>query len=234
MSASTSGCSAAAAAIRSLTADRDLHSTCWSLLGLPTSSEVPEVTRAYRRLSLLVHPDKAPEELADKSHEAFQNLSVAFQQALKYSQARAANKQPRAQGGGGGDAGAGGGSSGSGGGGGGGGGEANSGFAHGEKEWWKRKKPWEIDEMIQKLEEEYGAELAAEQQAAMEARERKAARQQERHRRVAEAQEAWLEDAEAGAEGKRSSWQAFVSSGRKGEAKRRRKESGSGSGGRRG
>lgn len=58
MSASTSGCSAAAAAIRSLTADRDLHSTCWSLLGLPTSSEVPEVTRAYRRLSLLVHPDK--------------------------------------------------------------------------------------------------------------------------------------------------------------------------------
>lgn len=63
------------------------------------------------------------------------------------------------------------------------------------------------------LQEEYGAELAAEQQAAMEARERKAARQQERHRRVAEAQEAWLEDAEAGAEGKRSSWQAFVSSG---------------------
>ena len=37
---------------------KSLFITCWNRLDLPPSSDASEVTKAYRRLSLLVHPDK--------------------------------------------------------------------------------------------------------------------------------------------------------------------------------
>eukprot|EP01112_Ceratiomyxa_fruticulosa_P008291 TRINITY_DN2146_c0_g1_i1.p1 TRINITY_DN2146_c0_g1~~TRINITY_DN2146_c0_g1_i1.p1 ORF type:complete len:177 (-),score=56.42 TRINITY_DN2146_c0_g1_i1:224-754(-) len=44
----------------------------------PSTANEEEVKKAYRRISLLIHPDKAPEALRERAQTAFEELNKAY------------------------------------------------------------------------------------------------------------------------------------------------------------
>jgi len=52
---------------------------CWDILGIPSTSTIDEVNRAYRKLAEIHHPDKIT-----GSGERFIVLQKAYEQAINY------------------------------------------------------------------------------------------------------------------------------------------------------
>ena len=46
------------------------------ILKLPTTFEEQDVKKAYRKLTVFVHPDRVPERLKQSANEAFQKVSA--------------------------------------------------------------------------------------------------------------------------------------------------------------
>mmetsp|Transcript_7213 Transcript_7213/g.17306 ORF Transcript_7213/g.17306 Transcript_7213/m.17306 type:complete len:346 (+) Transcript_7213:167-1204(+) len=197
------------AQIKRLASEKSLFVTCWKQLEIEPGSDLIAVSKAYRRLSLLVHPDKAPPELATEAHIAFTALTEAFQQALKVA------KDPRLSGS---DCSARGNESCSG------DGPCSSsashvsaqekshfpGFASG---WWKDKKSWEVEELLRRFEAEMAEEAEAAAAALERRKEERALRRKEREEEITCEQKAWLENVQANAEMRRASWQSFMTKG---------------------
>eukprot|EP00461_Guttulinopsis_vulgaris_P002259 UN02260 len=65
---------------RILNLQRNLH---WEILSLPVHFTDQNVTQNYRQISLLVHPDKAPEDMKDKAKVAYAAVNEAKEHLTK-------------------------------------------------------------------------------------------------------------------------------------------------------